>query len=462
MVAHPGQASTLIYQAGMDAYMLDGRDTISTLSLLKLGCPLGYELKDGSDFARGVCWKCEKGFYLNDTDLDECTRCELLDNDFLRASCDCHFGYTGDRCSINQLARLIGVLLAVVVVIGLCFCGVYRVRKHMRSLKYDVELSEKLLAKTNQELKRLESVWQIQSSEVDLLKKIDKGAQGEVWLGQWQGREVAVKRMHQHLVELEHEAIEEFEHEVNIMRSIRHNNIVFFFGWGMMQNTPFLVAEFMQRGSVKKLLLDRDDWPWGFKLKMCLDTACGLHYLHVKKHIHRDIKSANLLVSHNWVTKIGDFGTARLASLVTTGRADKSRAYTMNSTVSHASSSLTRGVGTLFWSAPEVLETQPYNSSADIYSFGIVMVEMIVRRRYPYEDDIAELPIWSFREAVCSGTRPPLPTQTGAPDGFIGLLMQCQKGDAKTRPTARQAVTTLEELLQETPEPSPAELNALI
>eukprot|EP00045_Choanoeca_perplexa_P016916 m.235186 g.235186 ORF g.235186 m.235186 type:complete len:972 (+) comp17400_c0_seq4:1-2916(+) len=493
MVRHPGTASTLVYQAGMNAYMLNGRDTESTLSVLHLDCPLGYELLNGSDFATGVCYECKVGFYLNDSRIDSCHRCSagtttattgarsgkeckicdphychhgtcsvVLDDDLLLASCDCHFGYTGHRCTYNSLGASVGVAVAVFFVLGVAAWMAYKVRLNVRSLKYDVLLHENLLSETNMQLERLEQVWQIKSDEVTLLSKIDSGGQGEVWLGEWQDREVAVKRMHQHLLELDEVAVQEFEQEVAIMRSIRHNNIVFFFGWGIMHQVPFLVAEYMRLGSVKNLLSKHHDWPWAFKLKMCLDTSRGLAYLHSQNHIHRDIKSANLLVGQSWVVKIGDFGTSRLCSLVSHSKTNSTSDAAATSRHSMSSAGMTRGVGTVFWSAPEILETRPYNTPADIFSLGIVMVEMVVDRRYPYDDDIAALPIWDFRAAIANGVRPTLPETTTCPDGFIGLMIQCQKGDSHTRPTAEQVVMALEHLLETTTIPSNQELNEIL
>jgi len=118
--------------------------------------------------------------------------------------------------------------------------------------------------------------------------------------------------------------------------------------------------------------------------------------------------------------------------------------------------------GTLFWSAPEVLETRPYSNRADIYSLGIVMAEMAINRRYPYEDDVAALPIWDFRSAIASGTRPRLPETTTAPDGFVGLMIQCQKGDPHTRPSAKQVVMALEELLKTMTIPTNSELSEIL
>ena len=75
MVRHPSAASTLIYQSGMDTYMLNGRDTKSPLSVLRLDCPNGYELQEGLDFASGICTRCKAGYYHNDSLTRSCLRC---------------------------------------------------------------------------------------------------------------------------------------------------------------------------------------------------------------------------------------------------------------------------------------------------------------------------------------------------------------------------------------------------
>ena len=134
----------------------------------------------------------------------DCTLCEphycvygscsvVLQDDLLLASCSCQFGYTGRRCTYNSLGAFISIVLAAVVVFSFIAWGVYRVRLSVRSLKYDVLLQENLLSETNLQLERLEQVWQIKSDEVTLLSKIDSGGQGEVWLGEWQDREVGLR-----------------------------------------------------------------------------------------------------------------------------------------------------------------------------------------------------------------------------------------------------------------------------
>lgn len=89
------------------------------------------------------------------------------------------------------------------------------------------------MADTNLELERLARVWDIDHSELEFVHRIDAespGAFGEVWLAHWQDREVAVKRLHNHIRELDGSSVREFNEEVKVMRSLRHKNVVLFYG----------------------------------------------------------------------------------------------------------------------------------------------------------------------------------------------------------------------------------------
>ena len=105
---------------------------------------------------------------------------------------------------------------------------------------------------------------------------------------------------------------QDFENEVKFMRTLRHRNIVFFYGAGRMGNTPFLVLEYMSRGTLMGILHDTTiSLPWERQLSFAIDGAKGLAFLHaqVPPRIHRDVKSSNMLVNDSWIVKVADFGT---------------------------------------------------------------------------------------------------------------------------------------------------------
>ncbi len=123
---------------------------------------------------------------------------------------------------------------------------------------------------------------------------------------------MAVKRLKEELIEMDESMADDFEKEVKFMRALRHRNIVFFFGAGRMGNTPFLVLEFMARGTLMGILHDASvDLSWERQVSFAVDGAKGLAFLHsqVPPRIHRDVKSSNMLVNEAWIVKVADFGT---------------------------------------------------------------------------------------------------------------------------------------------------------
>ncbi len=192
---------------------------------------------------------------------------------------------------------------------------------------------------------------------------IGHGSAGLVIRGTWRGVNVVVKKLKasQHLVENS----SDFRKEISVMRTIRHPNIVLFFGAGEFDDgVPFLVrsiccnsnytifalanaqvTELMERGSLSEVL--KTPLHWEQKLRFCLDAARGMQHIHSLGYIHRDLKSGNLLVDADMRVKVADFGLARV-----TGKARDNDQSAM--TAPATSLSLTQCVGTPLWMAPEV------------------------------------------------------------------------------------------------------------
>ncbi|GLT45494.1 hypothetical protein SLA2020_193230 [Shorea laevis] len=198
---------------------------------------------------------------------------------------------------------------------------------------------------------------EIQWEEITLGERIGLGSYGEVYRGEWHGTEVAVKRfLDQHI---SGESLEEFRSEVQIMKKLRHPNVVLFMGAVTRAPNLSIVTEFLPRGSLYRLLhrpsnlLDERR-----RLRMALDAARGMNYLHncTPMIVHRDLKSPNLLVDRNWVVKVCDFGLSRMK--YSTYLSSKSTA------------------GTAEWMAPEVLRNEPADEKCDVYSFGVILWEL--------------------------------------------------------------------------------------
>jgi hypothetical protein len=128
-----------------------------------------------------------------------------------------------------------------------------------KQLQQTSEIQEKLLQDRSRQIEELESVWEIQESEITDARKIDEGAFGEVFVAKWRDVDVAVKRIRSGVSELNEDAETEFHHEISFMRMLRHANLVLFFGCGRGgDGLPFLVCEFLPRGSLKHILRDEE------------------------------------------------------------------------------------------------------------------------------------------------------------------------------------------------------------
>ncbi|KAJ0396850.1 hypothetical protein ATCC90586_002587 [Pythium insidiosum] len=205
-------------------------------------------------------------------------------------------------------------------------------------------------------------------------KKLSHGAYGEVFMGQYDRQQVAIKRLSpHHRNNLRH--LQCFLSEAKLMAVMRHDRIIAFVGVGWSDPLDIhVVTEYMNGGDLRALLqqFKSEGRPMGFdleKLKIALHIIEALMYLHSRRPqvLHRDLKSRNVLLSSTLDAKLIDFGVSR-------ERADQT---------------MTNGVGTVRWMAPEVMEGGRYGASADIFSFGAVVSELDTHL-LPYEAPGAE------------------------------------------------------------------------
>ncbi|RWR80771.1 serine/threonine-protein kinase EDR1 isoform X1 [Cinnamomum micranthum f. kanehirae] len=194
----------------------------------------------------------------------------------------------------------------------------------------------------------------------DLLlgEEIGRGSFAVVYRGTWNGSDVAIK------VYLGNEYHEEifidYKKEIAIMKRLRHPNVLLFMGAVYSPDRLAIVTEFLPRGSLFRTLhRNNQTLDLRRRLRMALDVARGMNYLHCRNPpiVHRDLKSSNLLVAKNWTVKVGDFGLSCLKT--STFLTEKS------------------GRGTPQWMAPEVLRNEPSNEKSDVFSFGVILWELM-------------------------------------------------------------------------------------
>lgn len=179
------------------------------------------------------------------------------------------------------------------------------------------------------------------------------------------------------------------------------------------------------------------------RLRMAADVANGMRHLHSLDSIHRDLKSDNCLVGEHMRVKVADFGASRLLQSGRVGGAG------VGGTADGASSALTGAVGTPLWMAPELLgQRADYGQEIDIYSYGIVMWELLTRQT-PWEHlEASEARFMlTLRDAIVAGDRPRLPQHTVFPHAYMQVMTKCWSGQPHARPSFVDIAKALEALL---------------
>eukprot|EP00250_Pteridium_aquilinum_P009266 c18553_g1_i1 orf=44-1621(+) len=196
-------------------------------------------------------------------------------------------------------------------------------------------------------------------------KIVGKGGYGIVYHGILaDGTSIAVKK----LVNNRGQAEREFKVEVEAIGRVRHKNLVRLFGYCMEGAHRMLVYEYIDNGNLDQWLHgslgEKKPMSWDTRMEIIVGTARGLAYLHEglePKVVHRDVKSSNILIDSQWNPKISDFGLAKL----------------LGAENSHVT---TRVMGTFGYVAPEYASTGMLNEKSDVYSYGVLLMELITGR----------------------------------------------------------------------------------
>ncbi|GJN08302.1 hypothetical protein PR202_ga26208 [Eleusine coracana subsp. coracana] len=232
--------------------------------------------------------------------------------------------------------------------------------------------------------------------------------------------------------------------EVNYLGQLSHPNLVKLIGYCLEDEQRLLVYEYMPRGSLEHHLFRRGSriqpLPWNLRMKVALEAARGLAFLHgdEAKVIYRDFKTSNILLDTDYNAKLSDFGLAKDGP---TG--DKS----------HVS---TRVMGTQGYAAPEYLATGHLTAKSDVYSYGVVLLELLSgqraldKNRPPGQHNLVEWarPYINNKRRVIHIMDSRLGSQysLSAAQKTAALALQCVSMDARCRPGMDQVVTVLEGL----------------
>ncbi|GJR15195.1 protein kinase, ATP binding site-containing protein [Tanacetum coccineum] len=279
--------------------------------------------------------------------------------------------------------------------------------------------------------------------------RIGDGGFGVVYKGQalerWQNRTVAIKCLRPESYQGEYE----FRNELNMIFSFIHENIIPFIGYCDEGQEKIIIYEYASNGSLDCHLTDKNKrrfLTWERRLKISLGAARGLDYLHSglgdeNRVIHIDVKSANILLDHNFVAKVCDFGLSKFGHT----NQPQTQVYT-------------NAVGTNFYVDPIYHESGVLRKESDVYSFGVVMFELLsgmlahhkrrfgdgkpkllinlVRRYYDYKPDLL----------VDSLIKDKIDSRSF--NAFREVAFQCISFNSKEHPTMEAIADRVEELLE--------------
>lgn len=266
--------------------------------------------------------------------------------------------------------------------------------------------------------------------ELKIGDKIGQGSFGTIYKGEWNEQVVAIKKPGSN-VEINKDQMKEFIREVQIMARLRSPNVVQLYGVCMEDKNLCFIMEYMPNGSLYEYLSQNKLSAQQCK-KIALDIAKGLLYLHSfykGEIVHRDLKSANILLTSGndgLQAKITDFGMAKMSNT--------------NSILSFGGP--TQDVA---WLAPECfMDSNCFKAKSDVYSFGVILWELVTNKR-PFADipqgikragDI-------FQKIRSGGEREAIPSDIDPV--YVKLIKSCWELDPDKRPTMREIVKTLQE-----------------
>ncbi|CAL9060604.1 unnamed protein product [Musa banksii] len=262
--------------------------------------------------------------------------------------------------------------------------------------------------------------WEIDRRFLKMGKKIARGSCGDLYRATYLGQDVAVKILRAD--QLNEALLLEFNQEVDILRRVHHKNIVHYIGACVKPTELCIITEYMTGGNLYDHLHKQHiSLELPHLLKFSIDICKGMDYLHQNNIIHRDLKTANLLLDANSVVKVGDFGVARFQN---------------------QEGVMTAETGTYRWMAPEVINHQHYDNKADVFSFAIVLWELATSR-VPY-DNMTPL---QAALGVRQGLRPDIPKDMHPT--LAALMQRCWDEVPSKRPSFEEITQELEELLHQ-------------
>ncbi|CAB1437861.1 unnamed protein product [Pleuronectes platessa] len=340
--------------------------------------------------------------------------------------------------STMVMGAVVGVAVILLVVVAVLLLRKRRLRSHVRGGPEDPYFSTDQLKplKTYIDPHMYEDpniaiqkfVTEIDPTAISKQKVIGVGEFGEVFWGVMKphGRPevpVAIKTLKLGYSEKQRQ---DFLSEASIMGQFSHPNIIRLEGVVTKFKHAMIVTEYMENGALDIYLKDRDGELPSYQLVgMLRGIAAGMKYLSDMNYVHRDLAARNVLVNSNLECKVSDFGLSRVLE------DDAEGTYTTRG-----------GKIPIRWTAPEAIAFRKFTSASDVWSFGIVMWEVMAFGERPYWDMSNHEVMKAINEAFR------LPAPMDCPSAIYQLMFQCWQHDRSTRPRFSDIVNILDKLLR--------------
>uniref|UniRef100_A0A3B4B6F0 Tyrosine-protein kinase n=1 Tax=Periophthalmus magnuspinnatus TaxID=409849 RepID=A0A3B4B6F0_9GOBI len=253
--------------------------------------------------------------------------------------------------------------------------------------------------------------WEIDRKSIKLGKKLGAGQFGEVYEGLWNDTTaVAVKTLKPGSMDPG-----DFLREAQFMKRLRHAKLIQLYAVCTMEEPIYIITELMRHGSLLEYLqMDKgNDLGLSDQIEMAAQVASGMAYLEQQNYIHRDLAARNVLVGENNICKVADFGLARVFMV-------------KNENVYEAKEG---GKFPVKWTAPEAIQDGIFSIKSDVWSFGILLYEIMTFGQTPYP----AMTNYQVVQKILEGYRMPPPAK--CPKPLYGIMSDCWKRDPQDRPT---------------------------